>query len=252
MTNGGLKMTEKISKEEWNAYVNFASSGEWPIPKALIENYDDWLCRSAVGRALFFRKKIEEAMAVLSTTLDVEPSMEVPEKGMSEVEHKVLCLRDLAKIVWGLTGNPDATFRFWDEAEKWCLVWTHKFVSVARGAISYDKATMLMAVGRTDEVEKIINKMVTSDRFERENVNSYRYYAYKFMAENELLAKNKEKAALLYEKAFSYYPLSEAGERDFKEAKAETDLDKKIEKFKLMSKIQYVHWDYVPEAIIRR
>lgn len=245
-------MTDRMSKEEWKAYVDFASSGEWPMPRALIDNYDDWICRSAVGRALFFRGKVEEAMAVLSTTLDVEPSMEVPAKGMSEVEHKVLCSRDLAKIVWGLTGNPDATFRFWDEAQKWCLAWTHKFVSVARGAISYDKATMLMAVGRNEEVEKIIHEMAISERFERENVNSYRYYAYKFMAERELLAENKVKAGLLYEKAFGYYPLSESGESDFKAAKEELDVDKKNEKFKLMSKIQYVHWDYVPDAIIRR
>ena len=54
-------------------------------------------------------KDIEGAMAVLATVKDVQPDMnDAPEFGLSEVEHKVLCLRDIAEIVWTLTGIGDA------------------------------------------------------------------------------------------------------------------------------------------------
>lgn len=75
-----------MTEQEWNEYVNFASGGEWPIPRGMISDYNNWLCRSIVGRALYFRDKVEEAMTVLATVVDVEPSMEKAEKGMSEAE----------------------------------------------------------------------------------------------------------------------------------------------------------------------
>ena len=98
-----------IEAKEWNEYVDFVSGGEWPVPRDFISNYDNWLCRSVVGRALYFRGKTEEAMTVLSTIVNVEPSMEKPKSGMGEVEHKILCMRDLAKIVWKLVENLEAS-----------------------------------------------------------------------------------------------------------------------------------------------
>ena len=77
-----------MTEQEWNEYVNFASGGEWPIPRGMISDYNNWLCRSIVGRALYFRDKVEEAMTVLATVVDVEPSMEKVEKGMSEQNTK--------------------------------------------------------------------------------------------------------------------------------------------------------------------
>lgn len=241
-----------MDAKEWNAYVDYASSGEWPIPRGFISDYDNWICRSVVGRALFFRDKVEEAMAVLATVVDVVPSMEKPAAGMGEVEHKILCLRDLAKIVWGLSGNIEAALRFWDEAMELCEKWPYGFNSVARGSIAYERLVMLLAAGREEEVENTLKAMVASEHFEQENINSYRYYAYKFMAEREYGAQNYQKAALLYEKAFGYYPKSAAGLKDEIAAKAIADPKERYAQFKAMSSMQYLHWDFVPEAIIKR
>ena len=238
-----------IEAKEWNEYVDFVSGGEWPVPRDFISNYDNWLCRSVVGRALYFRGKTEEAMTVLSTIVNVEPSMEKPKSGMGEVEHKILCMRDLAKIVWKLVENLEASAKFWDEAVRLCSLWPHNFSSVARGEISYGRLGLFLAAGKNDVVEEQLKEMASSQRFEMQehNVNSYRYFAYKFKAEQEYAHKNVHKAALIFEEAFKYYPMSVEARCEENKAKAMTDMEERYQKFLQMSKVQYLQWDTVEE-----
>ncbi|HIU64861.1 MAG TPA: hypothetical protein IAB06_07510 [Candidatus Avacidaminococcus intestinavium] len=232
-----------MTEQEWNEYVNFASGGEWPIPRGMIGDYNNWLCRSIVGRALYFRDKVEEAMTVLATVVDVEPSMEPAEKGMSEAEHKILCLRDIAKIVWGLTGNTEAALNYWDQAIALCESYQHKFNSVARGEISYGRLVMLVAAGHEEEAKAEARELTVAKRFEREGINSYRYFAYRFLAEREHAAGNLQKANLLYEKAFFYYPKSAEGERDYAAAAQMNDHEERYQKYLHMTSMQYLQWE---------
>ena len=232
-----------MTEEEWNGLVDYASGGEWPIPRAMISDYNNWLCRSIVGRALYFRDKVEEAMAVLATVVNVEPSMEKAEKGMSEAEHKILCLRDIAKIVWGLTGNTEAALNYWEAAIDLCEKYQYPFVSVARGEISYGRLALLLTAGQVEQACREAKVMAVKDRFEQENISSYRYFAYKFLGEREHAQGNSQKAALLYEKAFSYYPKSEAGERDFAAAGMVADAEERYVKYQQMSSMQYLQWE---------
>lgn len=236
-----------IDAKEWKGYLDFVSGGEWPIPRGFISDYDNWLCRSIVGRALYFRGKIEEAMTVLSTIVDVEPSMEKPKSGMGEVEHKILSMRDLAKIVWQLTENVDVAAKFWDEAVRLCDIWPYNFSSVARGEISYGRIGLFWAAGKHDLVEAQLKEMVVSERFEMPeyNVNSYRYFAYKFKAEKEYANKNVQKAALILEEAFRYYPMSVEARCEENKAKAMQDMEERYQKFLQMSKAQYLQWEAV-------
>lgn len=245
-----VNLEDVMDQEEWNAYVDFASSGEWPIPRGFISDYNNWICRSIVGRALYFRGKTEAAMTVLSTIVDIAPSMEKPEgTSMGEVEHKILCLRDLGKIVWSLTGSSEAALRFWNEAVDLCKKWPYHFNSVARGEISYGKILMLWDAGKKEQVEELLKAMEANDHFEMKeyNVNSYRYFANKFMAEKEYEAGNIEKAAILFEKAFKYYPMSVEARREEEKAKAMTGYKEKYEQFLKMSKVQYLQWEVVGE-----
>ncbi|MDD3396662.1 MAG: hypothetical protein PHQ45_05515 [Acidaminococcaceae bacterium] len=238
----------QLDPQEWKAYVDFVSGGEWPIPRGFISNYDNWLCRSMVGRALYFREKPEEAMAVLSTVLAVEPSMEKPEaNSMSEVEHKILCLRDLAKIIWGFTHNNEAAIKYWDEAVEWCRKWPYNFHSIARGEISYGRVGQLWEAQEQELADKYLHEMAKSDHFEMQqyNVNSNRYYAYKFMAEREHAAGNIQKAAIMYEEAFKYYPMSVEARRNEADAKAQKDPESKYNKCVEMSKRQYLLWEEI-------
>ena len=232
-----------MTEQEWNEYVNFASGGEWPIPRGMISDYNNWLCRSIVGRALYFRDKVEEAMTVLATVVDVEPSMEKAEKGMSEAEHKILCLRDIAKIIWGLTGNNEVAINYWDQAIDLCARYQHPFVSVARGEISYGRLIMLVAAGQEDQACNEARVMTGKERFEREGINSYRYFAYRFLAEREHAKGNVQKSVLLYEKAFCFYPKSAEGERDYAAAAQMTDPEERYAKYQHMSSMQYLQWE---------
>ena len=106
-----------MNEKEWQAYVNRLAVGGHPIPKNMINDYNNWVCRSTVGRALYWMDDVEGAMAVLATVLPEEPNMEdATERGMSDVEHKVLCLRDVADIVWTLAKNDEAALAYLEVA----------------------------------------------------------------------------------------------------------------------------------------
>ena len=51
-----------MEKQEWQGYVQKVASCDYPIPLNLINDYDDWKCRSNVGRMLMILKDIEGAM----------------------------------------------------------------------------------------------------------------------------------------------------------------------------------------------
>ena len=204
-----------MTEEEWNEYVDFASGGEWPIPRGMISDYNNWLCRSIVGRALYFRDKVEPAMTVLATVVEVEPSMEKAAKGMSEAEHKILCLRDIAKIIWGLTKNTEAALNYWDQAIALCARYQYAFVSVARGEISYGRLIMLVAAGQEEQA----------------------------CNEARAMTGNVQKAVLLYEKAFCYYPKSAEGERDYAAAAKMSEPEERYAKYQHMSSMQYLQWE---------
>ena len=89
-----------MDKLDWQGYVQKVASCDVPIPLTMINDFEDWKCRSIVGRMLLILKDMEGAMEVLATVKDVQPDMnDAPEYGLSEAEHKVLCLRDIAEIV---------------------------------------------------------------------------------------------------------------------------------------------------------
>lgn len=232
-----------MTEQEWNYYVDLVAGGEWPVPRGMISNYNDWRCRSVVGRALYFCDKVEEAMAVLATVTEIEPSLEKPEKGMSEAEHKILCLRDIAKIVWGLTRNTEVALAYWEQALELCQKYPYKFNSVARGEIAYGRLVMLAAAGRDEQAVAEARDMTQSAFFEREGINSYRYFGYRFLAEREHAAGNGQKANLLYARAFQYYPKSDEGKRDYAAAEALKDAEERYEKYRHMSSMQYLQWE---------
>lgn len=78
-----------MNEQEWQACVNHVAGGEYPVPRGMISNYNDWRCRSTVGRALYWMDEVEAAMHVLATILDVEPDMEdAPERASAKLNIK--------------------------------------------------------------------------------------------------------------------------------------------------------------------
>ena len=176
---------------------------------------------------------------------------DAPEMGLSEAEHKVLCLRDIAEIVWKLARNEDAALNYLDQAYALSRAYKHPFRSASRGDMFYRRLAILREVGKEEQAVQEAEKMLELEA-ENDGINPYRYFAYKFLAEHEHNNGDDEKAAQLFAEAFRYYPVSEAGERDLAKAAAAETATGRYKAYVFCSTIQYKPWEELPPAIIRR
>jgi len=229
--------------EEWQEYVNRVASYSVPIPPDFIKDYNDWHCRSIVGRMLFLMKDIEGAMRVLSTVRDIEIDMEqYPDYGLSDAEHKCLCLRDLGEIVWLLTQKAEAALYYFEQAYAICRDYKHPLHSAKRGAIWARILDIKFASGKQSEaLNECLGKM--QEQNATEGINQYLFYGNKFLAERFAEKGDFAQANAHFAEAFKYYPLSEAGIRDIAEAAAEADADVGYEKYQHCATIQYLPWE---------
>lgn len=232
-----------MEKQEWQAYVQKVASCDYPIPPNLINDYNDWKCRSNVGRMLMILKDVEGAMAVLATVKDVEPDMEdAPEFGLSEAEHKVLCLRDIAQIVWQLTGTGDAPLFYLDEAYRLCRSYQHVFRSADRGAIWARRLEIMRSCGAEEKALAEARAMLESEKANA-GVNPYRFHALKFIAESMAEQGDYAKAALLLAEAYQSFPVNEAARAALAEAEAATDAKERYARYQHCTTIQYQPWE---------
>lgn len=229
--------------EEWQGYVSTVANCDYPIPPNFINNYNDWHCRSIVGRMLFMLKDIEGAMRVLSTVRDVEVDMEHnPEYGLSDPEHKCLCFRDLGEIVWMLSGNAQASLYYFEEAYKICQEYKHPMISAKRGGIWARRLEIKRDSGDLKTaLDECLVKMEEQNK--EDKINTYLFYGNKFLADTFAQKGDYAKACDFMAAGFKYYPLSEAGERDIAEAEAIEDLQKRYEAYSHCATLQYRPWE---------
>ena len=45
-----------MEQAEWNEYVHKVATWDVPLPMHMVNNYDDWKCRSIVGRCLLMMR----------------------------------------------------------------------------------------------------------------------------------------------------------------------------------------------------
>lgn len=231
-----------MDKQEWKEYVHKVEVGG-PIPASMIDNYDDWRCRSIVGRVLYVLGDIEGAMTVLSTVVKIQPNEEdVPEVGMSEVEHKVLCLRDVAEIVWQLTQQDYAPLVYLGEAYHYCRSYKHPFRSADRGAIWSRRLEIMRDSGAKDKAVAEAREMLAKEAGST-GVNPYIFHADKFLAEDAAAGGDYAQAAQLLADAYKYYPVTETAQKDLAAAAAEADDKSRYEKYQHCTTIQYRHWE---------
>lgn len=251
-----------MEAQEWQEYVNKVATGAWPVPVGMIQDQNNWMCRSIVGRALVFKEDLEGAMTVLSTVIDVEPDMEeAPETGLSEAEHKTLCLRELGEIVYKLAHNAEAALQYVDAALKIARAYEHPFRTAARGELWYRHLQLLTELGKKEQACAEAQKMV---REEKENshapkqddpkskINPYKYFSLKYLAEQEHTAGHTAEASSLMHQAFEFYPVSLAGEKDLAAANAINDPEERYKAYQHCATIQYLPWEKLPPAVIRR
>lgn len=237
---------EQLTLEEWRGYLHKIETCDYPLPSGIIGEYNDWRNRSIVGRMLFVLKDIEGAMRVLSTVRSIEPDPEDdPEYGMSEVEHKTLCLRDLGEIVWLLAGQADAALGYFDAAYAYCRSFAHPFRSANRGRIWLRRLEIKRDSGRQAEAMQEALAMLEQEAANA-GVNPYRFYAYKFLAEAAAAQGDCAKACLLLEEAYKSFPESRAAQKDLAAAAAEADVKERCAKYLHCTEIQYVPWEKLP------
>ncbi len=232
-----------MDKQEWREYVHKVTTCDIPIPPNLINDYDDWKCRSNVGRMLLVLKDVEGAMAVLATVKDVKPDLEeVPEYGLSEAEHKVLCLRDIAQIVWDLTGTGDAPLYYLHEANEICRAYKHIFRTCDRGDIWARRVRIMRSCG-SEEKAVAEARQVLADEKANEGINPYRFHALVFLAESAAAAGDYNKACLLIEEAYQSFPCNEATKRDLAEAQKHDTPEDRYLAMHHCTTIQYQPWE---------
>lgn len=153
-----------MEANEWAGYVRKCATGAWPIPAAMMKDQDDWRCRSIVGRALYFKEYVEDAMTVLSTVLPVEPDLnDVPEAGLSEAEHKVLCLRDVADIVWKLVHSGEAAETYITQGLELGFQYKHNFRTDVRGDLFRRLLVLMKDTGREEEALILAEETIKTD-----------------------------------------------------------------------------------------
>lgn len=233
-----------MDQQEWNSYVHTLATCPYPIPPYLVANQEDWKCRSIVGRMLYILKDIEGAMAVLSTVKDIQPDMEdAPETGLSECEHKVLCLRDIAEIVWQLTGMAQAPLVYLKDAEHLCRVYKHPFKTCDRGFIWVRQLELMRECGRGKEASQLAAAMLQEAKPDKRGVSPYLYHALKFMAEDMATLGKLQEAVSLYLQAYKYYPQSQAGDKALAAAQALPTPQEQYQELCHCSTITYARWE---------
>jgi tetratricopeptide (TPR) repeat protein len=251
-----------MDAKEWAVYVDKVATGAWPVPTGMIQDKDNWICRSIVGRALLFKEDTEGAMTVLSTVLEVEPNMDdAPETGLSEAEHKTLCLKDIADIVWKLAHNAEASLQYVDEAFKLARTYKHPFRTGSRGELWYRHLELLKEAGKTEQAYAEAQKMYEEECKEshapkqddpNSPINPYKYFSLKFMAEVNHTKGKLSEALKLLKQAFEFYPVSKAGTKDLEAAAAVKDQEEQYKAYLHCTTIQYLPWEKLPPAVIRR
>ena len=199
-----------MDMQEWQAYVKKVANSQYPVPEGMIKNYDDWRCRSIVGRMLYVLEDIEGAIAVLLTVKDIKPNLQdVPEKGLSEAEHMVLCLRDIAEIIYKVMGNVPIAITYLGHAHQICRAYKHPFRSADKGGVWHRSLELMEEIGET---EKAIAKAEAMLEEEKDNFgkNPYRYYANIYLAKQAAKAEGYAKGAELIAEAYKYYPVNDA------------------------------------------
>lgn len=241
-----------MDMQEWQAYVKKVANSQYPVPEGMIKNYDDWRCRSIVGRMLYVLEDIEGAIAVLLTVKDIKPNLQdVPEKGLSEAEHMVLCLRDIAEIIYKVMGNVPIAITYLGHAHQICRAYKHPFRSADKGGVWHRSLELMEEIGETD---KAIAKAEAMLEEEKDNFgkNPYRYYANIYLAKQAAKAEDYAKGAELIAEAYKYYPVNDACLKDLAEAAAVEDAKARYEKYAHCTTIQYNFWEERKVAVIDR
>lgn len=229
--------------QEWQGYVNKIATCDYPLPSYMISDYNDWHCRSIVGRMLWLLKDVEGAMAVLNTVKDVKVDMDdVPEMGLSDPEHKVLCLHDIAEIVWQLTGMGSASLFYLREADKLCREYKHIFRSADRGKIWVRRLEILRDSGEGEKATAEAHAQLEADK-DKQGINSYAFYAYRFLAEDAALKEEYLKACELLQIAYKYFPVNDVAERDIAAALEIAEPKERYEAFHHCTTILYQPWE---------
>lgn len=258
-------MLRDIPDQEWNEYVKKCTTGEWPVPAGFVSDKNNWVCRAIVGRVLYFTKDVEGALAVLSTVVnDVEPDLEHhPDEGMCEAEHFVLSLRDISQIIWELTKNGAAALQYIDKAFAICREFPYRFHTEARGDIWYRHLNMLNESGSGEKAIADAREMVEKEKKEShaprpvipdplyETVNPYIFYSLRFLAEQAYKAGKTAEACALFDEAYRYFPLSQAGVRDVTKARTAKTAEEAYELWHNCTTYQYLPWEKQPVVSLR-
>lgn len=125
----------------------------------------------------------------------------------SSIEDKILALDKLGDIYQNYRGDWDKSLEYIDMANILVESIDISFSHILRGSIWLKRLQLLELLGRNDEIEAELEKIISKYKAEEFNSNSYLYNAYKYKAKLEY-DRGMPKTALGYLiEAQKYYPV---------------------------------------------
>ncbi len=242
-----------MERQDWDGYVQKVTHGEFPVPQGMVSDMDNWLCRSTVGRVLYFLGDIEGAMDVLSTVLKIKPDVTAPPPaiGLSEVEHMVLCLRDTAELVWQLTHTDYAPLLYLQRACGYCRTYPHPFRSASRGGIWYRRLQIMRESGKAAAAEQAARAELAANG-QADGVDQYKFFACVFLAEAAAAAGDYARGADLLAEAYRYYPRNAQCEADLQAAAQSAAAVERYHKYYACTQNKYAAWEKAAPAAASR
>lgn len=184
--------------ERYNELKNFIIN-KVQISKTLVEDYDNTGSRITVARFLLKFEKYKDTLDLLLT---------IDEKDIKEIEQWVWILKDIGLCYWRGCDNKEKALEYFKEADELAASTNEEFSFLTRGEIFENVLYALKEFNRNDELQEKIKARIElfKNKDEQYKSNSYLFYAYKFMATNEL---DMDKALEYLYKAMEYFPLNE-------------------------------------------
>lgn len=113
-----------LTQEEYQYWIEYVNKNYFPLPDITVKDMSNWRHRSVLARALARAREYGPAMelfqSIAAITVDSE---EENWSGLSEVEDKAWCLKEMAVILWRTTGSRKEAVPYMEQAR--VLIETH-------------------------------------------------------------------------------------------------------------------------------
>lgn len=204
-----------MNQVNYGYWVEYLKNNYLPLPDCLVADFSNWRSRSLVARALIRAGEPEAALELLKTVIFINLDLTRQPLLFSEVEDKVWCLMEAAKVVWELERDGAAALDWLEQAAGLTATYPFRFCFVSCGEVWYTRLLLLCHMGQADKALEEVQTRISNNRFDGSKANSVMHYALQFQAYWAKEQGNWFDALQFLRLAFRYYPASKEEKKQF-------------------------------------